>query len=60
MSADIAATTFVTVALSVVLHGATAAPLSRAYARHLEQRTATAPEHRSTRPFRTRFGAPEA
>ena len=55
---DIAAATLVTVALSVLLHGATASPLARAYATRLSSRASAAPEHRPTLPFRTRFGRP--
>ncbi len=57
---DIAAATLVTVALSVLLHGATASPLARAYARRLSARAPAAPEHRPALPFRTRFRTPDA
>ena len=52
---DIAAATLVTVSLSVLLHGATAAPMARAYAGLLAAGERTAPEHRPAHPFRTRF-----
>ncbi len=55
---DISATVLLTVLLSVLVHGATAAPGARAYGRHLDSMSDenTAPERRPVFPFPTRIG----
>lgn len=59
---DISTIVLLTVALSVVLHGASAAPAARAYARRIERLdTGTTPsEHRSVPSFPIRFARPKA
>ena len=52
--ADVERTVLLTIALSVVLHGATAAPLAGLYGRRMKARDA-APEHRPVFPFPTRM-----
>lgn len=54
--ADVAPTILVTVALSVLLHGATAAPFARAYGARMGKGTIGTGEHRPVHPFPIGFG----